>query len=220
MKSQEFGAVLKAFADMIAIAGAQRAHDQMIAFAAIFDATPTAKMPDVAKRLNGLPTSGQSGVPSVGDIARLLEALRNFLDVTSKKSSALKDIDSIEPVLRGRNSIGLSAFVLMATDVPSTAKRAARNTKLAATPLRQDLVLHYRDALKASLGNDEEFMSVHRELSSNADMGKGEFVELAKEVAGASARSKPEALKKILKMHKSLLDFKAKTRATGGRSAA
>jgi len=49
---------------------------------------------------------------------------------------------------------------------------------------------------------------------------QSELVAIAKHVTGASPRSKAEALKKIWGIHQSMLTAKAKSHATGGRSAA
>jgi hypothetical protein len=51
-------------------------------------------------------------------------------------------------------------------------------------------------------------------------MGKPEIIALAKEMTGSGARAIDAALKKIWNRHQALMVFKAKSRATRGRSAA
>jgi hypothetical protein len=57
-------------------------------------------------------------------------------------------------------------------------------------------------------------------LRSNNDIGKQEVAALAKQMAGSAGRSTEDALKKIMNRHQTLMTFKAKSLATGGRSAA
>lgn len=217
MKSQDFGAALRAFAEVLDVAGVRDARDQIVTFATIFAAAPTSTVSAVVKILSPLPTSGNSGAPSLGDVARLLSALQGLLGKTAK-AGVVADIDSVAGLLRDRASMELGAFVRMATEATS-AKRSTKKGR--AAQVRDDLVLHYQQAVEASLGEEEKFAAVYNDLASNVNMGKSELSALAKQVAGgAAARSKADALKKISSMHQSLLTFKAKSRATGGRSAA
>jgi hypothetical protein len=216
MKSQDLGAALRAFAAIFNAAGSREARDQITAFAAVFDAAPTSPVSTVVKGLDSLPTLEHSGSPNLGDVARLLSALQGFLGKTAK-AGVLTDINLIERLSRDRASMEIRAFVNMGTE----ALRAKRTTRASrAKPLRDDLVIYYQQVLEDSLGKEERFKVVYDELSSNASLGKGELVAIAKQVTGASPRSKAEALKKIWGIHQSMLTAKAKSRATGGRSAA
>jgi hypothetical protein len=216
MKSQDLGATLRAFAGILDVAGSRQARDQMTTFAAIFDVAPTSAVSTVVKGLDSLPTSQNSGSPNLGDIARLLSALQGLLDKTAK-AGVVTDINLIERLSRDRASMEIRAFVHMGTET-LRAKRTTRRRR--AAPLRDDLIVHYQQLLETSLGKEDTFKVVYDELSSNTSVGKGELVAIAKQITGASPRSKPEALKKILSMHQSMLTAKAKSRATGGRSAA
>jgi hypothetical protein len=216
MKSKDLAAVLRTFADIFDVAGSREARDQITTFAAVFDAAPTSPVSTVVKRLDSLPTVEHSGRPNLGDVARLLSALQGLLG-NAGKAGVVTDINLIERLSRDRAPMEIRAFVHLGTE----ALRAKRSTAdRRATPLRDDLVIYYQRILEAALGKEERFKVAYDELSSNTNLGKGELVAIAKQMTGASPRSKPEALKKIWSMHQSILTTKAKSRAGGGRSAA
>jgi hypothetical protein len=216
MKCRDFSGVLRTFADVLDVAGAPVAQDQIAMFATIFDAHPTSSISDLAKHLAALPGAGSTGSPSLGDVASLLSALKSFLNKIAK-TTVLTDISTIEKLLRDRASMEIRAFVQMATEAAtphrSTKKRDARGA-------RNDLVVHYREKLEAALDDEEKFTAVYSDLRANPAFGRLEIIALAKQMTGSSVRAQDVALKKIWNRHQSLVVFNAKSRATGGRSAA
>jgi hypothetical protein len=216
MKCRDFGCVLRTFADVLDVAGAPAARDQIVTFAAVFDAHPTSSVSDRARRVAALGMVGSMGSPSLGDVARLLSALKGFLDKTAK-STVLTDLDAIEKLLRDRASMELAAFVRITTEAASPRRPT---TGRDAPELRDDLIAHYRDKLEAALGDEEKFTAIYNDLRANAAMGKPEITALANQMTGSGARTQDAALKKIWNRHQSLVMFKAKSRATRGRSAA
>src|SRR5215470_6315266 len=216
MKCRDFGCVLRTFADVLHVAGAPLARDQIVTFAAVFDAHPTSRVSDLARRLTALGVSGSMGSPSLGDVACLLSALKGLLDKTAK-STVLADVDAIEKLLRDRASMELGAFVRMTTQAASPRRPITRGD---ASGPRDDLIVHYRDKLEAALGDEEKFAAIYNDLRANTAVGKPEMIVLAKQMTGSGARTQDAALKKIWNRHQSLVVFKAKSRATGGRSAA
>src|SRR3981081_1901439 len=104
MKSGDFSSVLRTFADMLDAAGASAARDQIIMFAAAFDAEPNSSVSNFAKRIASLPAAGGTGSPSLGDLARLMSALKGLLSKTAK-ASVLTDVNSVEKLLRDRASM-------------------------------------------------------------------------------------------------------------------
>lgn len=215
MKSKDFSSVLRAFSGVLDTAGASTARDQIVEFATAFDADPSSNVSDLVKRIASLSDAGNIGSPNLGDIARLLSALKGFLHRTAK-ASVLTDFGSVEKLLRDRPSMQIDAFVRMATAPASS----GRQTKKRGAPVRDDLVIHHKQRLEASLGDEEKFTAAYDDLRADASIGKPEIVALAKQMTGAGARTEDAALKKIWNRHRSLVVFKAKSRATGGRSAA
>jgi hypothetical protein len=216
MKCRDFGCVLRTFADVLDVACAPAARDQIVTFAAAFDAHPTSSVADLARRVAALGMVGSMGSPSLGDVARLLSALNGLLGKTAK-STVLADVDAVEKLLRDRASMELAAFVRITTQAASHRRSA---TGRDASGLRDDLIVHYKDKLEAALGDEEKFAAIYNDLRANAAMGKPEITALANQMTGSVARTQDAALKKIWNRHKSLVVFKAKSRATGGRSAA
>jgi hypothetical protein len=215
MRCRDFGSILRAFADVLDAAGAFVARDQVVAFAAVFDASPTSSVSDLAKRLTAVRGDASTGSPSLGDVARLLSFLKGFLDKVAK-GAVLADINAIERLLRDRASVELGAFVRMATEAAPGGASRKRNVP----KVQDDLVCRYREKLEAALGDEEKFSTVYNDLRANAAVGKPEIMALAEQMTGSGGRGKDAALKKIWSRHQSLVVFKAKARATGGRSAA
>jgi hypothetical protein len=110
----------------------------------------------------------------------------------------------------------IGAFARAACEIVQPRPRGGRG----AQPVQNDLVLQYKMKLEAALGDDEKFSDTMNDLCANDSMGKLEIAALTKEMTGGSARTIDAALKKIWNRHKALVVFKAKSRATKGRSAA
>jgi hypothetical protein len=216
MKCRELGAALRAFAGMLEVAGAPAARDRIVMFAAVFDAHPALSVSDLAKRIAALGAAGPAGNPSLGDAAPPLSAVKSFLDKTAR-TATLSDLTAIEELLHDRASMELGAFVRMATAAAATAGCSRRGD---APRTRDDLVAHYKQKLEAALGDEEAFTAICNDLRADTAMGTPEMTALAKEMTGSGARTQDAALKKIWNRHQSLVVFKAKSRATAGRSAA
>src|SRR5713101_5093166 len=172
MKCRDFSSVLRAFADLLDVAGAPVARDQIVMFAAVFDAHPASSVSDFAKRIAALRVAGSTGSPSLGDVACLLAALTSFLNKTAK-STVLIDVSAIEKLLRDRASMELGAFVRIATEAASP-RRPTRGRD--APGGRDDLFVHYKEKLEAALGDEEKFTTVYNDLRANTAIGKPEII--------------------------------------------
>src|SRR5215831_16357521 len=222
MKCQDFSSVLRTYADVLDLAGEPVARDQTVMFAAVFDADPTLSVTDLAKRIASLPVAGSAGSPTLGDVARRLSALKGFLSKTAK-STVLSEVGAVEKLLHERASMELAAFARMATAAaacrrPAKGRGAAAGRDVPGAP--DDLVIRYKEKLEAALGDEEKFNAIYNDLCANPAVGKPEIIALAKRMTGGGGRTQDAALKKIWNRHRSLMMFKAKSRATGGRSAA
>jgi hypothetical protein len=216
MKCSDFGTFLKAFANVLAAAGAAVPRDQILAFATIFDVQPKSSISDLVKRISALPKTESAGGLRLADVNKLLTPLKGLLDNTAK-AGVLTDLAQIEALLRDRPSMEITSIVSLmaqATAVPRTTKRRVPPA------LRSDLVAHYRERLEGALGDEEKFKTIYDDLRANTAMGKPEIIALAKEMTGSGARTEDAALKKIWSRQQSLTIFNAKRRASGGRSAA
>jgi hypothetical protein len=216
MKCREFGGILRKFADLLDTAGAPVARDQIAMLAAVFDAHPTARVSDLAKRIATLPGAECTGSPNLCDVARLLSDLKRFAEKTAK-AAVIADIGAVEKLLHERASMGLDALVRIATEAAAPRRPTTGRDAL---QVRHDLVVHYKEKLEAALGDEERFAAIYNDLCENTAVGKPEIMVLAKQMTGSGARTGDAALKKIWNRHQSLMIFKAKSRATGGRSAA
>jgi hypothetical protein len=152
---------------------------------------------------------------NLGGVVRLLSALKGVLK-KSAKAGVLTDISAIEKVLQDRASMDIDEFVRLAREVMTPRPKGKQGAK---TP-QSGLVLQYKEKLEAALGDDEKFASVMHDFRSDQTIAKEDILALAKEMTGSGARTTDAALKKIWSRHQAVAVFKAKTRASGGRSAA
>jgi hypothetical protein len=222
MKPQEFGALLRDFGAALAAADARLAPGRLAVLADMFDASPASKAADVVKRIDaGGATPGRAGSPTVGEVVPLLSGLRRLLE-GRVKATTFADIQAVEAALRECQTLDLNALSRAITE-PSAVKSKgskSRASKPKSPPLRTDLVADYQQKLETSLGDPERFSAVMNQLRSNSEIGKSEIAALAKQMTGSAGRSVEEGLKKIINRHQTLITFKAKSLATGGRSAA
>jgi hypothetical protein len=162
------------------------------------DAHAASEISDLAKNLAALPPTASTGNPKTA------------------KSGVLTDLSAIEKLPADRTGMALGAFVQMVAGATAVTGRKKRR----AVGIRDDMVAHYKQKREAALGDDEGFASIYNDLRTNIAMGKQEIAALAKEMTGSGARAQDAALKKICNRRQSLVVFKAKSRATAGRSAA
>jgi hypothetical protein len=227
MNGREFAETLTAFAAVLSSAGAGHSEGQIQDLASLFSAAPNSKVSSIVSQIGAASIPQEAGTPSLGDVASSLSSLKRLIAHIAKPG-AIADVDSVKGFLAKRPSIGLATFLHAAVEALSSKPSRKRNSKTsntqpkakAASPIRDDLVAEYKRLLEEALGESERFGTTYRELSSDSAMGKAELCMLAKEMTGISGRSKAEALKKIWSRHRSLVAFKAKSNATGGRSAA
>jgi hypothetical protein len=226
MKSANFGVLLRAFAEALTAVGALDAKNQLLLLAGLFDSAPTANVPQVVKRLRALEPLPGSRRPTNGEMARLLPSLGQLLEKV--KSGAADDFEEVAGLLRDRGSMELGDFVrggvelLAAKPERAKARQRAKTSKgtAPALPLRDDLVSNYQQRLEAHLADKDRFAADYKDLCSNTVLEKDEVIALAKRMTGSGSRSKDTALKKIWTRHQSLMTSLAKSKATGGRSAA
>jgi hypothetical protein len=192
MKCRDFSAALRAFADLLDIAGAPVARERIILFAAAFDAHATSKISHLVKNLAALPRTASAGNRRLGEVARLLSALKSVLNKTSD-SAMLTDLSAIEKLLADRASMEPGAFVQMVAGAAAVAGRRRGS----AVGMRDDLVGQYKQKLEAALGDDEKFAAIYNDLRTNIAIGKPEIAALAKQMTGSGARTQDAALNKI-----------------------
>src|SRR5258708_37266686 len=97
MKCRDFGSVLRTFADVLDVAGAPVARDQIVMFAAVFDEHPTSSVSDLARRLAALGGAGSIGSPSLGGVASRMSALKGILR-KKHKHTRLAAVDALQKI--------------------------------------------------------------------------------------------------------------------------
>lgn len=105
---------------------------------------------------------------------------------------------------------------------PVASALRAKKSKRTAQPMNTAIVASYSAALNKVLGS-ADFDDVFSRLKSDSTVGQAEAVSIASEILEskiASSTTRTAALGRILKLHGSVVTFKLKQRAVGGRSAA
>jgi hypothetical protein len=201
MKSNELGAILRAYSDIL---GRTAEGACIAALAQTFDGAGAETVAATLKRV----TADRSAPlwERASESSSTLRMLRPLLSLIAK-STVAKDIDAL-----------LAALDRGPQDKPIRKAAGVAKTPRAASDPR--LVDTYVRDLEAALGKEAEFRSVYEQLENDPRLSVADIRGLAKVFAKASAKSKADALKKIWARHQSLLSFAAKARATDGRSAA
>ena len=117
MKSGEFANVLKGLAEMLGLAGAHVASDQLAALAKAFDAAPASSVSDAVKRLGQCPTSPMADDATLGELSRYLAPLAKVFALGGK-AALVADFEAIQQLLQHCSSLTLGALVNYATTPP------------------------------------------------------------------------------------------------------
>ncbi|GBF27298.1 hypothetical protein MnTg02_02350 [bacterium MnTg02] len=215
MKPQDFGKSLQKLADAL-VAINNRADAQSVAvFAALLDVKSPASVAALKKKLDNVDLPSEGGGPTSGELANTLGAFRSFFDQIAKPAF-VKDLDLIISLLSKRPSTPLERLVALGSEALATppTRRSRAQT------VREDVINECLRKLRDTLGDEGRFMTVYNEMSKSKGIYKNEAVAIAKEFAGASAKTKAEAWKKVKALHSQMLNFDAKSKATAGRTAA
>jgi hypothetical protein len=213
----EAAAALRAVAALLTAAGAVRPTPALGRLADALEAAGGATLAAAARRLQALPEQRGDGVP-LGTVEPLLPPLRTLLSAVGKAAGA-RDAAALAALIATHGGSDAEALARAASAKPAgTARTMARGA--AKAPLREDLVAAHRQALEQALGDADRFSAAYAALEADAGMGRAELLALARQFAGAAARSRADALKRIWGRHAAVLTARAKAAATGGRSAA
>ncbi|MGE0459535.1 MAG: hypothetical protein AB7O56_15160 [Bauldia sp.] len=210
MKTKDFAKAIDAYAAALASAGGWREAAALAALSANFERTPAATVTAALKRLAALPDHREGGAPTFAGLMGILEPLGAVLAVAGK-AAAVTDFKALAALARARPHLTIAALV-----APAAAER--RTSSKPKPSVRADVVADYVRRLERALGSDPQFTVVHAELEKS--LTARELIALAKEFAGETTRSGATALKKIWGRHHALLDFRSKSAATSGRTAA
>lgn len=215
MKSKDFAESLRQISELLDVGKPNAASEQVRKFASIFASLPNSTVAATIKRLGSaeIETSGRE--PNLGGLASTMRVLRESLSNVAK-AGFLTDLKHAEAFLQTHSSVDLDRL----TEVAPSILSATSGRSQATTPLRQDLIDEYAERLEAALADENIFCRVYDQLSEDRNVGKREAVAIAKILTQSAARSKADAMKKIMNRHRSLMTFRAKSDSRAGRSAA
>jgi hypothetical protein len=104
----------------------------------------------------------------------------------------------------------------------SVASASPRKVGSGSTPVDPNkLVEYYLERLQDTLGDDEAFRALYRELSDDARITRTQAIEIASRFFAPvpPSTTRPKALQKILYRHEKLMDSRAASSSIGGKAA-
>lgn len=216
MKTSKFISKAKAFADGGCISADAEALSMFIS---AFSNAPDSALTSVVEKLDAVQVpKASANEPALRKVRGTLRKLHESLPTRERKSTA-KDFEALDTLLSHRDSGSLSEFVAsvrrqFASNAQPKGKRKA--------PVNQTLVDQYVPKLEAALGDDAAFKQAFDALDADPQIGQAEAVAISKAFMGrtASSMSRKAAMERIWSRHAALLNFKAKRKAFGGRTAA
>lgn len=215
MKSADIANVVRLYAEALqpvrGADGAQPLH----ALARVLDGFGSAPLATALKRVAPSIVPTQLDEPNLELLATSLSPLHRLLAPVAK--AAAKDVANVIALLQTFPTASLSDLS-RAVAMPTKPRRTVRPK--AATGIRQDVISAYQGTLDSAVSDPQAFGLVYAEISRPQTLTPKEVVALAKAFSGSSARSRPDALKKIWNVHQELMVTRAKRLATGGRTAA
>jgi hypothetical protein len=215
MKAKEFGNFLSKFALQLRELQSYKYAEFVSEASGYFQQqAPTATLAAVLKPFAKISVDPLSDGESTQYFCSALKIANITLDAFGKPA-VVKDIKTVVSVFEKFSSCNLSD-VLAAGE----AVKSCTSTRSRSAPIRAELLEFYMGRLEETLHDPRAFMEVFRELKQNGILTVPELKKLAKMFRGATVTSKKAALDAIWARHSSLVDAKARTKASGGRSAA
>jgi hypothetical protein len=215
MTAAEFQQFIEGFANMLSTAGAIGQANTWRALLPIFEATPSASVKDVCKVIAAVRLAADADDVGMEEVVTSTQQLSQCLGENAKKAF----IDDLAVFARTLGPfVGVSIADFTATTVMSLREAVVTPNGQAADA--GDLIKTYLRSLEAALGDDEKFREVFGRLKRDSAMKSQQVKQLAKIFAGASGKTKTDALDRILARHESLTGAGARAKATGGRTAA
>lgn len=218
MKAREFSQKLLDFADKMRAESDSRHAAALRSLSRLFENSGDRSVAVLLKgsRPESL-SRARAGGPTVKEANAALDRFRRALSAKDRRS-ATKDFTSLTELLSGNDSASIANLV---ASVAQSASRAQPRGKRK-LPVNQALVDDFLKRLEESLGDPQAFKVVFEELEGHPEIGQPEAVALARAFMGktASTATRKAALERVLSRHSALMDFRAKRKAFGGRTAA
>ncbi len=201
---------------MLEAVDAREPEGEVRELARVFEIAPTATVADVLKRLRLIAPQLRSGHPALKSPVRALRKLHSLM-TGQAKAALLSDMTALTSLLQDHSEVGIADLLEAA---PSALVKPSRPQKSAPPPLRTDIVSKYSRKLEETLGDEDGFVGVFKQIENDFEVGKLEAAAIAKAFTGNTGASKPAAMKKIWARHHNLMTLRAKSQSRDGRSAA
>lgn len=161
-------------------------------------------------RVKGRPTGAEVA-------ASLCQSFKSWS--SNDRRGATTDIEALQKFLIELGSASLSEWV-KSVRVASASPEAIKGKRK--KPVNKELVESYTDRLEKALRDPDAFAALYDALRGDTAVTQQDLAAIASTFVGkiAASASKKVSLERILSRHKSLMDFRAKEKAFGGRTAA
>ncbi len=231
MKAKEFGQFIETFITLLNDVGADESTKAWEQTLPLFAQNPEATVVQLTKAISKTsPTSEVTGIQAAKLIS-MIPSLISFLQKPAKKAY-ITDCEKLKTALLPFENIAISEIVQSTLNDLKFEEQKKLQKELEKQQKQQKeaaLINHYVSKLESSLGNAEMFPAIVEEIKEKNKGGKNAELSVAaiKKIAHEFTRalmselnSKAKALAAINYRHETLMIGRAKSQATGDRTAA
>jgi hypothetical protein len=217
MKKTEVANLLREFQKHAETIQHNKTAEKINAVMRFINQLPGTKLADCIKSAELIVVTRTSGNGTAcTDCATAISAYSNLIKTLGKAPIAAK-LDTVSATLQSRNGTFIEDLAFAIESLPAPKVMAKGVVAQAVT--NEALVAKYNKLLEQALGDDPGFQAIVAKLASDPEVTSNEMIALAKRFTATSTKTKPAALKKISSRHTAIMSSRARTAATGGRSA-
>jgi hypothetical protein len=223
MKVSAFLSVLRPYSAVIAKNGNVRLATQINALGDAWELVMSWNIKDILVR--AWPTEPLTTADDIS-VKEFREALVRLHEVIKPiaKQDFIKDLSSIVGALEPHDRADLESFVSACSAALQLAASASKkpSKQKTAKAINEELVQKLLEQLKSTYKDPETFSPIYEQLTSDKNITASEMAAIATEFAypTPSTTKRAESLKRIWLIHESYTMSAAKTRFSGGKSAA
>ncbi len=226
MKAKEFSNFIKALAEFLENAGAENIAKALHETMPLFEKQPDATMAQLAKNFSKITPNTNVHGTEVRVIISQMPYLLSLLKV-QKSKALISDTEKFRDALKPYSSKAISEVirsVIELIDQVEQKKQQARHAKEEKEKLEAELVYSYVSKLEDALGDENRFPEILKEMETKKPkLSVGIIKKIALQFSKRAAReiqNKKDAITAIQRRHEALMIGRAKSEATGNRTAA
>lgn len=189
--------------------------------AKLFDSTDRTAVTTKLGAVDKTRLCGRQGSPSIANAREALGTFKAALPPAARRSVA-KDLAALMRLMEGHGSDSVISFVESVRTQFRSFASPKNGQRKRGTALNKDIVRNYVRRLEEALHDENAFPALVHCMEHDPLLRQPEMVAIANGFYGPTPQgaSKKECLRRIMSRHRSLMDYRAKTKAQSGKSAA